>query len=408
VNTFTELPLSKHLQKQLHACGFEKPTQVQAAAIPHGLSGKDLYATAPTGTGKTLAFILPAMERLLAQKTDYVSILVLVPTRELALQVAAQYEQLAGRYFPEAAVIIGGASENVQIKQLRNGARLVVATPGRLEDLLDRKFLTLSKIEMLVLDEADRMLDMGFLPSIRRIARMLPRKRQTLCFSATADPNVMSVVEDMLHQPVRFSVDATLKAADKVRLTAYEVEQSQKASLLAKVVSEEPGQTLVFVATKRSSERVAKRLQTAGLKVGLIHGDRSQSQRNAALASFQKGGVRVLVATDVASRGIHVDDIALVVNYDLPNIPEDFVHRVGRTGRAGNSGLATTFYTPVERHDVAKLERMLKVKMERLQAGKDLVREERGRKVDASQIRLVTTRSNRVMLEGESLRRYSH
>ena len=407
VNTFTELPIHPKLQKQLTACGFEKPTPVQAAAIPQGLAGKDLFATAQTGTGKTLAFLVPAMEKLMHQSETYVSMLVLVPTRELAMQVAQQYRQLAGKHLPQAALIIGGSSENTQIRQLRSGARLVIATPGRLEDLLSRKLVRLDRIELLVFDEADRMLDMGFAPAIRRIVRLLPRQRQTMAFSATADPSVMSLLEEILRNPVRLAFGSTLKTVDKVRLTAYQVDASQKSSLLARVVAEEQGQSLVFVGTKRSAERVAERLRRAGTKVALMHGDRSQSQRNSALESFQNRSARVLVATDVASRGIHVDDIALVVNYDLPKIPEDFVHRAGRTARAGASGVATTFYTPFERQDIARLERVLQVRIERLESGDDLVREERGRPVDTSRLKVIPAGSAGFQLEGEVLQRYA-
>lgn len=411
MNTFAALSLHKGLLHQLTSNAFVTPTEVQAAAIPHGLSGKDIFATAQTGTGKTLAFLLPAMQTLLNTPVGRISapaVLVLAPTRELALQITEQHDRLAGKLLPQAAVIIGGASENLQIKQLRAGARLIIATPGRLEDLLDRKLVRLDAVEILVLDEADRMLDMGFIPSVRRIVRLLPRQRQTMCFSATADPNVQSITEEMLRQPVRLAFGSTLNPADNVKLNAYQVDPSQKSALLARVVSEEDGQSLVFVATKRSSERVAERLSRAGIKVAVIHGDRSQSQRNSALAAFQARKVKVLVATDVASRGIHVDDIAQVVNYDLPNIAEDFVHRVGRTGRAGASGVAITFFAHHERHDIAALERNLKLKIERLTAGDDLVREERGRQVDPSRLKVVSSRASKgFMLEGESLRRYA-
>ena len=415
VNTFSELGLNATLLKKLTANGFHTPTPVQAAAIPHGMSGKDIFATAQTGTGKTLAFLLPALERLQKQPhaAGHVSVLVLVPTRELAIQVLEEHTKLASPH-AKAALVIGGASEHTQLKQLRAGARLIVATPGRLEDYLERKLVKLDHVEMLVLDEADRMLDMGFIPAVRRIVRCLPKRRQNLCFSATADPNVTSQIEDLLIAPVRLAFGSTLKAADKVRLQAYEVDRDQKAALLARVIRAEEGQSLVFVATKRSSERVAKRLAAAGVTVAVIHGDRSQSQRNSALQSFQRGHAQVLVATDLASRGIHVDEIAHVVNYDLPNIPEDFVHRAGRTGRMGASGVATTFFTPIERRDFANLERQLKVKMERLQAGADLERDPSRRMapVDASRLRWIPAPNQRGgvragQLEGEVLRKYT-
>jgi ATP-dependent RNA helicase RhlE len=422
--SFGESALHKALLHALTSQGFTTPTEVQAAAIPHGMSGKDILATAQTGTGKTLAFLLPALNRLLNAKASTLaqapprhgkanaSVLILVPTRELALQIAEQHNRLVSRHLPKAAVIIGGASENIQIKQLRDGARVVIATPGRLEDLHERNLVKLDAIEILVLDEADRMLDMGFIPAIRRIVRLLPKERQTMCFSATADPNVQSIMDEMLRKPVRLAFGGTRTPVESIRLTAYQVDQSQKSALLKRVLEAEPGRSLIFVATKRSSERVAERLRKAGMDVAVIHGDRSQSQRNAALAAFQAGKVNVLVATDVASRGIHVDDIAQVVNYDLPNIPEDFVHRVGRTGRAGAGGHATTFFAHHERNDILALERNLKMKLERLTICVNLEREERGRKMDASQIRVKAVASNGtsrgMVLEGESLRRYSN
>ena len=418
MNTFQELDLSPYFHKQLERNNFVTPTAVQAAAIPVALTGKDLFATAQTGTGKTLAFLLPAMERMLAQQDRSISTLVLVPTRELALQVEAQYEMLAGERLPQAAVIIGGASEKTQIRSLRNGAKLVVATPGRFEDLLDRKLIKIDKIDLLVLDEADRMLDMGFIPAIRRIVKKLPasvvrgkKQRQTMCFSATLDPNVMAIVDEILVAPERISIGSTRKHNDSVALRAYEVDKDQKFALLLKLVSEERGQSLVFVATKRSSDRVADKLHRAGVKVAVIHGDRSQSQRNSALGSFQDRKAQVLVATDVASRGIHVDDIAQVINYDLPNQAEDFIHRVGRTGRAGNEGTAITLYTPLERRDLQAIERTLQVKIERIKPdGEALDREQRVGPVDVSKLKAVKARGNQsrgFRLEGEVLQRYN-
>lgn len=388
------------------------------------MAGKDLFATAQTGTGKTLAFLIPAIERLLLQlekKTTHgqPTVLVLVPTRELAMQVAKVYDELAPRKLGPAALIIGGENERQQIRQLKAGARIVVATPGRFEDLLERRMFKLDKVELLVLDEADRMLDMGFVPAIRRIVRQLPKTRQSMCFSATADPSVASVVEEILRQPVRLSFGHTQRVIDTVKLQVYDVDQNQKMGLLEKVLGAESGRCLIFVATKRSTERVGEKLDRMGFNVAVIHGDRSQSQRNRALDSFQRGKAQILVATDVASRGIHVDDITLVINYDLPNIPEDFIHRVGRTGRAGNTGVAVTFCTPVERRDLAKFERVLQSKMERMNAPKDLVREERSRPVDTTKLRFQQVQQNKskgkgrssrpgaFLLEGESMQRYA-
>ncbi|MGC8549589.1 MAG: DEAD/DEAH box helicase [Acidobacteriaceae bacterium] len=424
---FSELKLSSSLQQQLTRNQFVTPTPVQAAAIPPAIEGKDVLATAETGTGKTLAFLLPAMERLLASTGKHPAVLILTPTRELALQVEKQYAQLAGKSLPRAATLIGGASENNQIRDLKAGARLIVATPGRLEDFMERRLIDLRRIDVLVLDEADRMLDMGFIPAVRRIVARLPKQRQTMCFSATIDPAVAHLLDEILRNPVRLSFGSTQQTCSNVRLLAYEVDLDQKAALIHRVVSEEQGQSLIFVGTKRRTEHVAKRLSKAGVPVAMIHGDRSQSQRNRALEDFQRGKARVLVATDVASRGIHVDNIAQVINYDLPKMTEDFIHRAGRTGRAGNTGIAATFYTPIERRDFLRFERALNRKIERvvIEGANELDREERGHMVTSAPTLKIanvapTTRQGksrsktpalpqqRVYLEGERLQRYAN
>ena len=424
---FSELNLSSHLKQQLARNQFVTPTPVQEAAIPPAMEGRDVLATAQTGTGKTLGFLLPAMERLLASKGRHPAVLILTPTRELALQVEKQYTQLAGKALPRAATLIGGASESNQIRDLKAGARLIVATPGRLEDFLERRLIDLRRIDVLVLDEADRMLDMGFIPAVRRIVAKLPKQRQSMCFSATIDPAVTHLLDEILRNPVRLTLDSTQQTASNVQLLAYEVDPDQKAALVHRVVSEEQGQSLVFVGTKRRTEHVARRLSKAGVLVALIHGDRSQSQRNRALEDFQRGRVRVLVATDVASRGIHVDNIAQVINYDLPKMAEDFIHRAGRTGRAGNSGIAATFYTPIERRDFLRFERALNRKIERvvIEGASNLDREERGQlvtKAPALKVASVAAAKRRgrntgkvpappqqrVYLEGERLQRYAN
>lgn len=405
---FSELPLSPYLQSRLAAAEFITPTAVQAAAIPHALNGKDILATAQTGTGKTLAFLVPIIERLLAQPTKGVQAIVLVPTRELAMQINRQYEQLRGKKLPAAALLIGGNSERPQLETLRRGARLLVATPGRFEDLLDRKLFKLDSVNTLVLDEADRMLDMGFIPAIRRIVAQLPRSRQTMCFSATLDPAVAHLVDDYLRAPVRLAFGSTRKASENVELVAYEVEADQKLALLRRLLERESGRSLVFVRTKRATERLGQKLERAGLRVSMIHGDRSQSQRTKALEAFQQGRSRVLVATDVASRGIHVDDIAQVINFDLPAAAEDFIHRVGRTGRAGATGAAATFFTPLERSELAALERNLRLKIQRARIDGALTREERSGPVDTSTLIPVPVKpgSRMVRLPGEVLQRH--
>jgi ATP-dependent RNA helicase RhlE len=381
---------------------------VQAAAIPHAIQGKDILATAQTGTGKTLAFLIPIIEKFLAQPGTGVQALVLAPTRELAMQINKQYEQLRGKKLPASALLIGGSSERSQLETLRRGATLIVATPGRFEDLLGRRLFNVKNVHTLVLDEADRMLDMGFIPAIRRIVPQLPRTRQTMCFSATLDPAVAHLMEDYLRSPVRLSFGSTRKASESVDLTAYEVQADQKLALLQRLIESESGRTLVFVRTKRATQRLADKLTRAGMRVSVTHGDRTQSQRNSALASFQEGKTSVLVATDVASRGIHVDNIAQVINYDLPNVAEDFIHRVGRTGRAGLSGNAITFFTPLERSDLAVLERNLQLRIRRERIDSDLKKEDRVMPVDVSSLVPVPVKpgSRTMRLPGEVLQRH--
>ena len=353
------------MKEQLAYAGFVKPTPVQAAAIPPGVEGKDVLATAQTGTGKTLAFLIPILERLLRDGTNGVAALVLVPTRELAMQVAAQHDALRGK-LPVAALIVGGLSEHQQLESLRRGSRVVVATPGRLEDFLDRGLMRFSNLKMLVLDEADRMLDMGFRPAIRRIVAALPKERQTLCFSATMEGDTARLVKDYTKNPVRLTFGSTLKPSENVRLQALEVAAQGKAQALRRLLKSETGQCLVFARTKRGAEKVASQLNREGIRATVIHGDRSQSERTAALRAFQQGRYRVLVATDLASRGIHVENIAHVINYDLPEVAENFIHRVGRTGRAGNRGTASTLFLGEQRSDLLELERQLGIRLERM------------------------------------------
>jgi ATP-dependent RNA helicase RhlE len=367
MQNFSELPISQYSKDRLAAARFTTPTPVQAAAIPQALEGKDVLATAQTGTGKTLAFLIPIVERLLREKTRAVSALVLVPTRELAMQVAEQFDLLRGRQLPPAAVVVGGLSEARQLDTLRRGARLVVATPGRLEDFLERKLVRFGELRILVLDESDRMLDMGFLPALRRIVAAVPRDRQTLCFSATLEASVAHLVHDYMREPVRVAVGSTLKPAETVRLQAFEVDSTGKLDILKRLLAQETGRCLVFTRTKRGADRLTMQLAREGFGTAAIHGDRSQSQRIAALAAFQQGRVHVLVATDVASRGIHVEDVAHVVNYDLPEIAEDFIHRVGRTGRSGGSGVASTIIGRDQRSDLRQIERTLGISIERVQ-----------------------------------------
>ncbi len=363
---FTELPLSSALQQKLAAAQFITPTPIQASTIPPALEGKDVIGTAQTGTGKTLAFLIPIIEMMQRELSRKTTALVLLPTRELAMQVHEQYENLRGKSMPKAALVVGGVSEKAQIQSLRT-CGLVIATPGRLQDFITRRLADLSQIKILVLDEADRMLDMGFLPAIRRILAILPARRQTLCFSATMEQSVASLVHDYMRDPVRIALGSVLKPAESVQLTAYEVRPGEKLDALRQLLYEETGQTLIFTRTKRGSQRLAGDLVRDGFRATMIHGDRSQSQRNAALSGFQEGRFQVLVATDVASRGLHVDDVAHVINYDVPKIAEDFIHRVGRTGRAGSAGRASTLVAGAEALELRNIERTLRLRIERRQ-----------------------------------------
>ncbi|MGH9396108.1 MAG: DEAD/DEAH box helicase [Terriglobia bacterium] len=364
MQSFSELSITSYTKERLTSAGFSTPTPVQAAAIPCALEGKDVLGTAQTGTGKTLAFLVPVMEYLLHHNTPGIAALVLVPTRELAMQVVEQYDALRGKQLSPAALVVGGLAEGQQLSALRKGARVVVATPGRLEDFLDRKLVNFRGLKILVLDEADRMLDMGFLPAIRRIVATVPAERQTMCFSATLESSAARFVNGTMKNPVRLSFGSVLKPSENVRVQAFEVDSDRKQEMLGRLLAKETGRCLIFARTKHGTERLAKHLNREGFSAAMIHGGRSQSQRSAALAGFQRGRFRVLVATDLASRGIHVQDIAHVINYDLPEVAEGFIHRVGRTGRAGGRGVASTLFSRDQRPALRQLERTLGIRME--------------------------------------------
>lgn len=366
MQNFSELQISSYTKERLSSARFAIPTPVQAAAIPHALAGKDVLATAQTGTGKTLAFLIPVIEQLLLFNVPGIAALVLVPTRELAMQVVDQYNALRGKQLSPAALVVGGLSEGQQLAALRQGARLVVATPGRLEDFIDRKLVNFRALRVLILDEADRMLDMGFLPAIRRIVGVLPKDRQTLCFSATLEASVAHLVDDYMKHPVRVALGSTLKPCESIRVQAFEVHSDQKQEVLHRLLTKYTGRCLIFARTKRGAERLALSLNRDGFAAALIHGGRSQSQRTAALTGFQQGRFHILVATDLAARGIHVENIEHVINYDLPELAENFIHRVGRTGRAGALGLASTLFGTDQRGELAVLERTLGIRIERM------------------------------------------
>jgi len=365
---FSQFSLSAALMGRLNANKFETPTPVQAGAIPPALEGRDVLATAQTGTGKTLSFLIPILEMLQKPHSEKMEgrgaqALILLPTRELAMQVEQAFKVIRPNATYSTALVVGGMNERPQVDALRRGVRVIVATPGRLEDYLKRKLVRLDQVKILVLDEVDRMLDMGFQPVIQRIAATLPPVRQTLCYSATLEGKVKEVARNYLKDPVRIEVGTVTKPAENVELRAFSVDADKKQELLEHLLTAEKGSFLVFVRTKHGADRVARRLARSGHAATQIHGDRSQSQRNQALRNFSEGRHRVLVATDVAARGIDVANVAHVVNFDLPRAAEDFVHRVGRTGRASARGIASTFAGPAERNDLRKIERALSVQM---------------------------------------------
>jgi ATP-dependent RNA helicase RhlE len=373
MKSFSELTLSPILQANLLKNGFTQPTPVQELAIEPALAGRNVVATAQTGTGKTLAFVLPLVQSLLADRTTKgVRAVILSPTRELAIQIQESFTKIAHGTGIRAAIVVGGVGENPQLQSIRKGAQVVVATPGRLYDFLSRQLVSLNAVQILVLDEADRMLDMGFLPTIKRIMSSTPANRQTLFFSATIETSVRHLVETHVPNAVRVEVGSSTRPVEQVDLRLYEIDANQKLPLLESMLQTETGSFLVFARTKHGADRLAKQISRTA-KTATIHGDRSQNQRNQALKGFQDGYYRVLVATDVAARGIHVEGISHVVNYDLPQVPEDFIHRVGRTGRAGARGTASTFATRMERSEISRIERALTVRMVRHLAPKEIV-----------------------------------
>ena len=349
---------------QLSACeslGYNEPTPIQRQAIPVILSGRDVIGCAETGTGKTAAFLLPIIQKISATPRPGLRVLVLAPTRELALQTQKFYGELNRVKTNRSVIAIGGANIRTQISELRRGASVLIATPGRLLDLTERGAVNLSTIEVLVLDEADRMLDMGFLPAIRRVLAMLPTKRQTLLFSATMSASIEQLARSTMKEPKLIEVSQRGQAARMVEQTAYLVEQHSKTALLLELLEKERepfDRVLVFTRTRRGAERLSHILKAREHSVDRIHADRSQPQREAALRQFSDGRTRVLVATDIAARGLDVESVSHVINYDVPAAPEDYVHRVGRTGRAGNQGKAITMVAPVDELSMRAIERL--------------------------------------------------
>lgn len=369
---FTQLGLRNSLASRCNALGFTEPTPIQRQTIPVILSGTDLIGCAATGTGKTAAFLLPLLQRLSAgaqsgRHPSGVRVLVLAPTRELATQIAENLRLLDVKNNVRAVTITGGASAGKQITALRGGTSVVIATPGRLLDHIENKHIDLSSVETLVLDEADRMLDMGFWPAIRQIIGHVPVNRQTLLFSATMSPAIEKIARAHMRQPQFVEVNQRGKAALTIRQTAYPVALESKTSLLLHLLERERFErVLVFTRTRRGAERLSRLLAAREHQVNRIHADRTQPQREAALRGFRSGRYRVLVATDIAARGIDVEAVSHVINFDIPDIPEDYVHRIGRTGRAGRQGHAMTLLTPVDELSMREIEKLTGQAVERV------------------------------------------
>jgi ATP-dependent RNA helicase RhlE len=368
---FSQLGLASAQWRVCESLGYLNPTPIQIKAIPIILNGEDVIGCAETGTGKTAAFLLPIIQNLSSESRPGIRVLVLAPTRELALQIQKNYGELNHVKTNRSVLVMGGANMNMQIADLRRRPTIVIATPGRLLDLTERRAIDLSTVEVLVLDEADRMLDMGFLPAIRRVLAVLPRKKQTLLFSATMSPSIESLARSTMTQPKLVEVNPRGRAAQMVEQTAYSVSLDNKTALLLDLLERENKQeslakVLVFTRTRRGSERLSHILKARNHSVNRIHADRSQSQREAALRGFRDGQTRVLVATDIAARGLDVDAVSHVINYDVPHVPEDYVHRVGRTGRAGKQGKAITIVTPTDELSMKAIERLIGQRVERI------------------------------------------
>src|SRR5438093_12989379 len=359
-NPFDHLGLDPVLVRAVEGLGYETPTPIQREAIPPIVGGRDVLGTAQAGSGKTAAFVLPILHRLLSQTPGRTRALVLSPTRELAAQIEVALRGLAKGTRIRGHAVYGGVGMTAQEHALRSGVDVVVATPGRLLDHMSRRNVDFRGLQVLVLDEADRMLDMGFLPDVRRVVDALPRERQTLLFSATMAPEIESLSRTIMRNPVRISVSPPHRPPSTIRHEAFPVPQHLKTSLLLRLLGREDMlSVLVFVRTKRRADRVARQVAQAGFSTARIHGDRSQSQREAALGGFREGRHQVLIATDVAARGIDVLGITHVINYDVPTVPTDYVHRVGRTARMEATGEAITFVTAEDEGDLRGIERAL-------------------------------------------------
>ena len=368
MTSFSELGLSEPILRAISAENYSTPTPIQAQAVPHLIQGRDLLGVAQTGTGKTAAFALPILHRLSENRTrpqpQGARALVLTPTRELAIQIGESFATY-GRHLPlTRTVIFGGVGQNPQVQNMARGVDILVATPGRLLDLIGQGFIKLDRLEVFVLDEADRMLDMGFIHDVRRVIKVLPAKRHTLFFSATMPPEIAKLADRILTDPVRVEVTPVSSTAERIEQHVMFVEKADKRPLLGEVLKRpDIGRALVFTRTKHGANRVVEQLGQIAVRAEAIHGNKSQTARQRALENFRSGEIRVLVATDIAARGIDIDGITHVINYDLPNVPESYVHRIGRTARAGTSGIAISFCDTEERAYLKDIEKLIKVRI---------------------------------------------
>lgn len=358
---FQELNLNEALLRAVHAEGYTEPTPIQAQTIPHLLAGRDVLGCAQTGTGKTAAFALPILQRLQKPQRQ-IRALVLSPTRELASQIGDSFAAY-GQFLPlKHTVIFGGVGQTPQVQALKKGVDILVATPGRLLDLINQGIVSLNGIEIFVLDEADRMLDMGFIHDVKRVLKVLPAKRQNLLFSATMPADIVELANSFLHAPVHVEVTPQATTVEKIDQSIFFVEKNDKRALLEHLLSDKKvKRALIFTRTKHGANKVVKNLAIARITAEAIHGNKSQTAREKALANFKSGAIRVLVATDIAARGIDVEGITHVINYDLPNIPESYVHRIGRTARAGASGIAYSFCDQEERAYLKDIEKTIRI-----------------------------------------------
>ena len=364
---FKQLKLKEPILRAIKETGYLTATPIQSNAIPHVLDGKDLIGCAQTGTGKTAAFAIPILQRLDDNKAQKgrIRTLVLTPTRELAIQIDENFQTYGKHLSFRQLALFGGVSQNKQVSTLKNGVEILIATPGRLLDLIQQRLISLAQVEILVLDEADRMLDMGFVRDVKKILTYLPAKKQTLFFSATMPASIRQFANSILHQPVEVNVAPVSSTAETVRQSVFFVEKKKKANLLANLLQENAQKrTLVFTRTKHGADKLVKYLGKTGINAAAIHGNKSQNARQKALLDFRESRIKVLIATDIAARGIDIEELPYVINYELPNVPETYVHRIGRTGRAGANGVAVSLCDAAEEmSDLNNIQKLIGFKM---------------------------------------------